>query len=481
MKITIIGAASLSFSRKLLMDILTMKLSGQWEIILMGPRYKPLVICKTFMDKIIKENSLPFSVEITTNRKQALKGANYVITLFGIGGIDALKEDYKIPLQYNVDQCVGDSLGPGGIFRAQRSIPVFTGIIEDMKALCPEALLLNYVNPMAMLTMTAARLGWNRYLGLCGGIETTRNFIAHVLSEPKEELSMLFMGINHMAWVMEIKKGGKDLYPVFKNRLAEPGYLAGEKIRFDVMQHFGYFSTESSGHLSDFLSWYRKNDECRKLYCNSPGFHGASGAYFRYSSFLSKNIDEEDFYQFHDGTLEPRSSDYGASVIEAVETGKTLTVYGNVSNTEGYISNLPQTAAVEIPVVVEKGSIKPRKCGILPLQLAALNQTNIIVQELSVEAALTGDPELLVCALSLDPLTSSVLTPQECRMLARDMLEKQAVYLPQFKGKQLKETVPIKPQYGTRPFKLPEESHISHLKEFKKNLRKNKSKFSSNP
>lgn len=473
-RITIIGAASLTFSRKLFMDILTMKVSGQWEIILMGPRYKPLAMCKTFMEKIINRNSLPFSVDITTNRNQALKSANYVITLFSIGGIDALTEDYKIPLQYNVDQCVGDSLGPGGIFRAQRGIPVFKEIIEEMKELCPEALLLNYVNPMAMLTMTATRLGWNRYIGLCGGIESTRNFIAHVLSEPVEELSTLFMGINHMAWVMEIKKGGEDLYPVFKNRLANPGYLAGEKIRFDVMQHFGYFSTESSGHLSDFLSWYRKNDECLKLYCNSPGFRGASGAYCRYSSFLSKNFNDVDFYQFHDGTLDPRSNDYGASIIEAVETGKTIEVYGNISNKERYIANLPSTAAVEIPVVVDKGRIEPRQCGILPLQLAALNRTNIIVQELCVEAALTGDPELLVCALALDPLTSSVLTPQQCRMLTRDMLERQANFLPQFKGKQLKETIPIKAQYETKPYKIPGESYLTQFMEFRHKLRKKK-------
>lgn len=474
-KIAVIGAASLNFSHKLLIDLLTMNLNEHCEIVLMGPRSKPLFMYQSYVDRVISANELNFSVRSTTDVTDAVKGANYVITLFAIGGLRCLEQDYKIPFSYKVDQCIGDSMGPGGIFRSQRVLPVLDDLIQNMQKHCPNAVLLNYVNPMAITTMAAARLNWKNYIGLCGGIESTKNYIAFVLEENLSDLNFEFMGINHMCFVTKIEKKGKDLYPLFKAKMQDPGYLSAEKVRFDVMQHYGYFVTESSGHLSDFLPWYRKNAACLDRYCNTSGFHGATGAYYKFSKFVSKNLSEADFLQYSDTKLKPRSTDYGASIIEALHNKWNYSCYGNVSN-EGYINNLPNHAAVELPIMIKNGQIVPHDCGELPASICALIKANIIIHELCTEAYFLKDPNLLVNALSLDPLTSSVLTPYSCHRLAADMLEKQKQFFPQFVKKPLQKVHHVKSVYAKKPYQYPEDFDLTTLVKFKRKLRKSTKK-----
>ncbi len=471
-KIAIIGAASLTFSHKLLMDLLTMKLNDHCRIILMGPRAKPLKMYQSHIQKVISDNAIDFSVYSTTNMREAVDGADYVLTLFAIGGLPCTEQDYKIPLSYGVDQCIGDSMGPGGIFRSQRVLPVFCELVKLMQAHCPDAFLMNYVNPMAITTMAADRLGFKRYIGLCGGVEATKNYMAHVLNEQTKNLDFAFAGINHMCFALSVKKDGVDLYPEFKSRMHDPGYLVWEKVRFDVMQHFGYFATESSGHLSDFLPWYRSNPTRRERYGSNDGFHGASGAYFKFSRFIAKNLGEDNYLQFSDTSLQPRSNDYGVNIIEALHNKTDYSFYGNVCNTGGYIDNLPASAAVEIPVRIEKGAVLPQHCGSLPPALRAMIQTNLNVHDLCMEAFFSGDSSLLVAALAFDPLTSSVLSPHSCTLLAREMLEKQKRFFPQFEEKPLMPTQHIKANYAKKPYPVPEEFDLSALVNYRRSLRK---------
>lgn len=471
-KIAVIGAASLNFSHRLLMDLLTMNLGEHCKIVLMGPRSKPLMMYKLYVERVIDESKLDFSVQSTTDVAEAVNDAHFVITLFAIGGLRCLEQDYKIPLSYSVDQCIGDSMGPGGIFRSQRVLPVLEDLIQNMHTHCPNAVLLNYVNPMAITTMATSRLGWKNYIGICGGIESTKNYMAFVLQENVSDLDFEFMGINHMCFATKVEKGGTDVYPVFKARMQDPGYLSAEKVRFDVMQHYGYFVTESSGHLSDFLPWYRKNESVLGRYCNTSGFHGASGAYYKFSKFLSKNLSEADFLQYSDTRLKPRSADYGASIIEALHNKWNYCCYGNVMNYGSYIKSLPNETAVEIPIEIKNGQILPQSCGKLSPSLRALIKTNLIIHELCIEAYFTKDPNLLTNALSLDPLTSSVLTPYSCNKLAAEMLEKQKRFFPQFKDKPLQKVHRVKPDYMKKPYPCPEDFDLTTLVQFKRKLRK---------
>ena len=440
-KVAIIGAGSIVFCKTLMLDILATKGLEDTEFALMDPSTSRTSQVESFAKRVIKDNGLPAKVWVTTDRREALKGAKFVISTFQVGGVKGFEYDYKIPLKYGVDQCIGDTLGPGGIFRALRSIPVTIDLAKDMEELCPDAYLLNYVNPMAMICWA---LGTTKvkFVGLCHGVQTTMDLISGYVGLPKKEIDYLCAGINHMGWFLKLEHKGKDLYPHLRELFEKPQYYVNEKVRGEVFRHFGYFMTESTGHLSEYLPYFRKNQKALDLYCDEPSFGGETGAYYNWCAYVAKKFEDKNILESETAVIPARSIEYGSYIIEAIETGKEFKLNGNVRN-GGMITNLPANCCGEGPVYVDKLGIHQTIVGDLPSQCAALNMLNINVQGLTVEAAMSGDVEQIVHACALDPLSGAVLTLKEIRDMAAEMLETEKQWLPQFSGKTIRATPSI--------------------------------------
>jgi len=453
-RIAMIGAGSIVFCKTLMMDILATPALKNSEFRLMSRTMPKLKRMKRFADEVIKANKLDAKVSVTLNRREALKDADYVILMLQIGGVEAFGADYEVPLKHGVDQCIGDTLGPGGIFRALRTIPEILDIANDVKKLCPHAYILNYVNPMAPVCWALGTAPDVRFVGLCHGVQTTLDLISGYVGVPKEEIDAKVAGINHMGWFLEMKHNGQDLYPRFKKVCERPEYYINEKVRIEVMRHFGYFMTESTGHLSEYVPWFRSSKKALELYCDEPAFGGESGAYYKWCKLIGDHLMNEDYLADEPVKLKKRSVEYCSYILEALETGQLFKFQGNVRN-DGYIRNLPNGCCVEVPVFADRLGLHPTVVGALPPQCAALNQSNVTVQGLAVEAAIKGDPELVVAACALDPLTSACLTLKEVRDMAADMLEAERQWLPQFKGKTIRTTPVIKTPKGTRHAEVP--------------------------
>ncbi len=455
-KIAMIGAGSLIFCKTLAMDILATEALRDSEIVLMSRTRPKLDMMQNFVGRVIRENHLPARVSSTLDRAEALDGADYVIVMIQIGGLDAFKLDYEIPLQFGVDQCIGDSLGPGGIFRALRTIPVLTDIARDMQRLCPDALMVNYANPMAANCLALGKATTVPFIGLCHGVQTTLDLISRYVGIPKDRIDYLCAGINHMAWFLSLrdKADGRDLYPILREKIERPEYYLNEKVRCEVMRHFGYFMTESTGHLSEYIPWFRSSRQALEEYCDQPDFGGASGAYYKYSSMLDRKYGGVDYLAGESAALRPRSVEYCSYILEAVETDRVFRLNGNVRN-DGYIRNLPSGCCVEVPVFVDRRGFHPVTVGDLPVQCAALNMSNVSVQQLAAEAAMTGDPELAMQAVAMDPLTSAVCTLRSAREMTQTLLEAESQWLPQFSGKCLAPRPAISVPPGTAGVDVP--------------------------
>ena len=444
MKVAMIGAGSIVFAKTLLNDMLATPALQDAEYALMSRTEPKLRRMEAFTNRMIEENGLKAKVWATLDRREAIKDADYVICMIQVGGVGAFKIDYQIPLKYGVDQCIGDTLGPGGIMRAARSIPVLVDMAKDIEEVAkPDAILLNYTNPMGVCCYALGQAANISYVGLCHGVQTTMDLIGGYVGLPKEEIDFLAAGINHMAWFLKLEHEGKDLYPLLKERCEKPEYYVNEKVRIEVMRHFGYFMTESTGHLSEYIPWFRSSKRALEEFCDEPGFGGESGAYYTWSAEVARKYAEVDPLEFESPKLEPRSAEYCTYVLEAKETGKPFKLQGNVRN-DGYITNLPMGSCVEVPVYVDKEGLHPLRVGDLPHQLAALNQSNVTVQTLAGEGSLEGDPELIMQAMAMDPLTSACCTLRESREMAAEMLEAEKQWLPQFEGKKLRPTPTIK-------------------------------------
>lgn len=445
-KVAMIGAGSIIFCKTLMMDIMATEGLQDTSFALMSPTESKLRRIEAFAKDVIRENNLPANVEATTDRRKALEGADYVVIMVQIGGVEAFKIDYEIPMKYGVDQCIGDSMGPGGIMRGLRTVPVLLDIARDVKELCPNAIVLNYANPMAVCSWALGTVPGIQFVGLCHGVQTTLDLIAGYREVKKEEIDFLCAGINHMAWFLKLEKDGRDLYPMLKENFEKPEYYINEKVRGEVFRHFGYFMTESTGHLSEYVPWFRKNRRALDLYCDQPDFGGASGAYYKYCEMISEKFSKTDVLAMESKKLPKRSAEYCSYIIEAAETGRVFRLNGNVRN-DGLITNLPDGCCVEVPVFVDAMGLHPSVVGKLPSQCAAMNMTNVLVQGLAVEAGVTGDPETAMQAVALDPLTSAVLTLNEAREMTREMLAAEEKWLPQFEGKKLisKPEIPTPP------------------------------------
>jgi len=454
-KVAIIGAGSLVFCKTLVNDMLSTPALAGATYALMSPTESKLRKTEALIQKMVKDNGVNAQVYATTDRREAIKDADYVICMIQVGGVDAFRCDYEIPLKYGVDECIGDSMGPGGVMRGLRTIPVLGEIAQDLEAVAkPGALLLNYANPMAACCYALGKLTTAPFIGLCHGVQTTLDLIAGYCNVPKPEIDYRCAGINHMAWFLKLEHQGKDLYPLLKANCEKPEYYVNEKVRIEVMRHFGYFMTESTGHLSEYLPYFRASKKARELYCDQPAFGGASGAYYNWCATVAEKYAQLDPLKFESTKLEPRSAEYCSYILEAHTTGKPFRLQGNVRN-DGYITNLPAGCCVEIPVYVDREGLHPLRVGELPAQCAALNQTNINVQTLAVEAGLNSDPETLMQAIALDPLTAAVCTLAEIREMTAELLAAQAKWLPNFAGKKLRPTPAISIPANVKPVAAP--------------------------
>ncbi|HUT37046.1 MAG TPA: alpha-galactosidase [Planctomycetota bacterium] len=453
-KISFIGAGSIVFAKTIMMDIMATPGLEDSEICLMNRGKPKLGRIKAFANRVVKDNKLPTKITATLDAREAMDGADYVVNMFDTGGAAAYEHDYKVPLKYGVDQCIGDTLGPGGVFRALRTIPIVVAYAKMMESLCPDALLLNYVNPMAAVCYALGQEAKVQFVGLCHGVQTTIDLIAHVLGEKKEALSYFAAGINHMAWFLKLEKDGVDLYPLFRALCEKPAVYKIEKVRIETMRHFGYFMTESTGHLSEYLPYFRKTRKALDTYCDEPAFGGESGAYYKYAKALARKFAKVDPLELETTQLSPPSAEYCTHIIKAHTTGEPFRLNGNVRN-DGLITNLTQGCCVEVPCFIDKMGIYPTRVGALPPQCAGLNQTNVTVQGLACQAALTGDPELAFAACALDPLASAVCTLHEIREMVREMLAKEAAWLPQFDGRTLAARKPVKVTAKTKGIEAP--------------------------
>jgi alpha-galactosidase len=465
-KIAMIGAGSVVFCKTLMSDIMATPALRDSEFALMSPTESKLRRMEAFGRRMIQANGLQARVWATTNRQEAIRDADFVIVMIQVGGLEAFELDYQIPLKYGVDQCIGDSLGPGGIFRGLRTIPVLIDIARDMHELAkPDAVMLQYANPMAANCLALGQSNPVPFVGLCHGVQTTLDLIAGYCAVPKDEIVYTCGGINHMDWFLSLEHEGRDLYPILRELFERPEYYKNEKVRGEVFRHFGYFMTESTGHLSEYLPWFRKNTKVIATYCDEPGFGGESGAYYKYTKALAAKYAQHDPLEYESPEIECRSVEYCSYIMEAMVTGRPFRFMGNVRN-DGYITNLPDGCCVEVPCFVDQTGLHPTRVGSLPSQCAAACMTNVNVQILAAQAALSGDPESVMHAVALDPLTSAVCTLQEIREMCRELLEAERRWLPKFEGKQLRPVPAVCIPQNCRPVAVPLDPALAINKRF---------------
>ena len=434
-KVAFIGAGSFGFTRKLVTDVLTFPLLEDATIALMDIDPERLEYITKAVERIVKEGNYAAKVVSTTDRREALDGANAVICTILCGDVDVWQHDILIPKRYGVDTNVGDTRGPSGIFRALRTIPTMIDICRDMEELCPKALLLNYTNPMAMLCRAMQRETSIQVSGLCHSVQGTANMLANWIGAPMGEIDYVCAGINHQAHYLRFDWNGEDAYPLIRKAMKKKAVRNHEQVRNELFLAFGYYITESSGHNSEYVSWFRKRPDLIEKYCTSgTGWNPGEYAYIlkQYKDRVKtwkKTI--TDWLENPAPLNLKRGHEYAAYIINAFMGGDPYEFNGNVPNT-GLITNLPDDVCVEVPVLANRRGLNPMHVGALPPQLAIMNNLSIGIEEMTVEAAISGDPEMVFQAICYDPLTSAVCSLDEIRRMVKAMLRKNQAHLPQF-------------------------------------------------
>jgi alpha-galactosidase len=437
-KIAFIGAGSIGFTRRLMGDLLAVPEFADIEVAFTDISAANLDMVRQLCQRDIDANGLKIRIHATLDRREALRGASYAICVVRIGGIEGFQTDIDIPLSYGVDQCVGDTLCSGGIMYGQRGIAAMLDFCKDIREVAaPDCLLLNYANPMAMLTWAANTAGGVRCVGLCHGVQGGHHQIAKVLGLEKKDVDIVAAGLNHQTWYVQVRHRGQDmtgeLLAAFEKH---PDYSRTEKVRIDMLRRFGYYSTESNGHLSEYVPWYRKRAaDIGKWIDLGCWINGETGGYLRVCT-EGRNWFETDFPNWlkepaHVFSAENRSEEHGSYIIEGLRTGRVYRGHFNVVN-NGCITNLPDDAVVEVPGYVDRNGMSIPRVGELPLGCAAVCNATVGVQRLAVRAAITGDDLLLRQAMMMDPLTGAMLDPPEIWQMVDEMLVAQEAWLPQY-------------------------------------------------
>lgn len=440
-KVAMIGAGSIGFTRRLMQDILTVPELQDAEFAFTDIDRRNLDMVAQLARRDIEANGLPATVRATTNRRRALEGANYVFCLVRVGGLEAFKSDIDIPLKYGVDQCVGDTICAGGILYGQRGIPVLLEFCRDIRELAaPGCVFMNYSNPMAMLTWACNRYGGVKAIGLCHGVHHSWEQIANVLGLPMGEVDVFAAGINHQTWFIKVEHKGRDMTgKMLAGFEKHPVYSKTEKVRIDMLRRFGYYTTESNGHVSEYVPWYRKRSkEIAKWIDRRDWIHGETGGYLRICT-ETRNQFKKDFAKWMkepapEFTPENRSAEHGSYIVEAMETGRIYRGHFNTIN-NGCITNLPPDCVIEAPGFVDRTGLNMIIVGDLPLACAATCNVSVQVQRMAVEAAVHGDVNLLKQAMLHDPLVGAVCNPPEVWAMVDEMLVAQAQWLPQYRRK----------------------------------------------
>ncbi|MCL2708694.1 MAG: alpha-glucosidase/alpha-galactosidase [Defluviitaleaceae bacterium] len=438
-KIAFIGAGSIGFTRGLFTDLMSVPAFRDIEVSFTDINKHNLDMVTQLCQRDLDENGVKIKIHATTDRREAFRGAKYIFNCVRIGMLEAFTTDIEIPLKYGVDQCVGDTLCAGGIMYGQRGVEAMRGFCEDIREVAePGAIMLNYANPNAMMTWAANNYFGVPTIGLCHGVMGGQWLIAHALGLEYGDIDVICAGINHQTWYISVKHNGVDMLDKILPAL-ETGdeYVAKkERVRIDVLKRFGYFSTESNGHLSEYLAWYRKRpEEIIDWIDLGVWINGETGGYLRVCT-ESRNWFETDFPNWlkeppkkYDGS--DRGREHGSYILEGLETGKCYRGHFNVVN-NGCITNLPDDCIVEVPCYADANGINVPKIGDLPLGCAAICSQSVWVQRIAVEAAVRGDDKLLKQAMLLDPLTGAVLNPPEVWQLTDEMLIAQEKWLPQY-------------------------------------------------
>ncbi|RIK37103.1 MAG: alpha-glucosidase/alpha-galactosidase [Chloroflexi bacterium] len=468
-KIVFIGAGSTVFAKNLLGDILSFPELQDVTLSLHDIDPERLRTSEIVARKTAAALGANPIIEVTTDRRQALAGADYAISMFQVGGYKpSTVVDFEVPKKYGLRQTIADTLGIGGIMRGLRTIPVFLDICRDMEELCPDVTFLQYVNPMAMNCWAIGRATGIKTVGLCHSVQGTAGELARDIKVPLDEINYICAGINHMAFYLRFERDGEDLYPRIRQVLEEGRVPSGNRVRYEVFKRLGYFVTESSEHFAEYVPWFIKRDRpdlieefnipldeyitrCERQIEEWQGMRVAledpdPEAIARYererieariarleakdplrAAELRQRLEEYSA----SGQKVRRSSEYGSLIIHSMETGEPRVIYGNVLN-QGLIDNLPQGCCVEVPVLVDKNGLQPTKIGQLPPHLAALMQTNVNVQSLVVEAALTGKREHIYHAAMLDPHTAAELSLDQIWNLVDDLIEAHGEWLPKY-------------------------------------------------
>jgi len=436
-KIAFIGAGSLGFTRGLVRDVLTFPLLQDATLALMDINPERLEFAQKSVQRIIDMGKYPARVTATLDRVEALRDADVVLVTILAGSTDVWRYDIEIPKQYGVDINIGDTRGPSGIFRALRTIPVMLDIARDMERHCPNATMLNYTNPMAMLCRALQRESFIRLTGLCHSVQGSAMMLADWIGAPYEEITYTCAGLNHMAWYLKYDWKGVDAYPLIRKAITErPEIYNEEVVRNEMFLHLDYFVTESSGHNSEYNAWFRKRRDLIEKYCTrGTGWNPGEYAYIlkEYQNTERTWKDEARQWFAAETPIElDRGEEYAAFIINALMGGEPFQFNGNVPNTS-LVTNLPQGACVEVPVWVSRKGFEPVHVGALPPQCATLTNLTAQIEEMAVEGALTGDPRLIFQAIAYDPLTSAVLSLAEIKQMVNQMFAQNKDYLPNFK------------------------------------------------
>ena len=428
-KITIIGAGSF-FTQNIVIDILNIEGLDNGVIGLVDIDEKRLEIAHQLVEKTVTLIGKKWSVTSSVNRRDVLPDSDFVINQIEVAGLSTVKHEYEIPLKYGVNQCIGDTLGPGGLFKTLRTLPAWIGIVNDINELCPNTTILNYTNPMSAVTLATSRISDVPVVGLCHSIQHTSRQLAEYLEVPYEELKWKSAGINHMSWFLELTHHGKDMYPVLKEKIEkDPALLAKDPVRLDAMKYLGKFVSESSGHFSEYIPYYRKRQDLIDIHC-SAGYNGATGFYANNWPTWRKESDERILRKLtgeEEIKLES-SHEYAAIIIDGILNNRPQVIYGNVPN-RGLIENLPSDGVVEVACLIDRNGIQPTRFGKLPEHLAALCRSNMAFFELAVQAVLEKDKEKAFYALTVDPLTSAVCSLAEIKAMFNELYEAEREFI----------------------------------------------------
>jgi alpha-galactosidase len=470
-KITLIGAGSTVFAKNLMGDILSFPELRDVTLSLHDIDPERLRTSEIVAHKTAAALGVTPNIEVTTDRRKALAGAKYAISMIQVGGYKpSTVVDFEIPKKYGLRQTIADTLGIGGIMRGLRTIPVLLDMCHDMEALCPDVTFLQYVNPMAMNCWAISRATSIKTVGLCHSVQGTATELARDIKVPIDEINYVCAGINHMAFYLNFERNGEDLYPRIRQVMEADRVPSWNRVRYEMFKRLGYFVTESSEHFAEYVPWFIKRDRpdlleefnipldeyitrCERQIDEWQGMRVAledpdPEAITRFEQQTREarlaRLEKKDparaqemreYYAaqqaLHAGKKVRRSSEYGSLIIQSMETGTPRVIYGNVPN-QGLIDNLPQGCCVEVPVLVDKNGLQPTKIGALPPHLAAMMQTNINVQSLVVEAALTGKREHIYHAAMLDPHTAAELSLDQIWHLVDDLIEAHGSWLPKY-------------------------------------------------